>query len=182
MFALGLGITLSAMALPAFLTGQDELRAAGAANYMASRFQRARMEAVTRAATVAVQFTQDEAGYAFAVYVDGNGNGVLARDIQRAIDRRIGGSERLTEQFTGVEFGAIAGLPAIDPDGTPPGSDPIRLGVGNMASFTAAGTSTPGTVYIKGRGGAQYAVRISGDTGKTRRLRFDRGDRKWKPL
>ena len=182
MFVLGLGITLSAMAVPAFLTGRDELRAAAAANYVASRFQQARMEAVTRSATVAVQFTQDGAGYAFAVYVDGNGNGVLTRDIQRAVDRRIDVTERLTEQFTGVEFGAIAGLPAIDPDGTPPGSDPIRLGVGNMASFTAAGTSTPGTVYIKGRGGAQYAVRIFGDTGKTRRLKFDRGDRKWKPL
>ena len=155
MFVLGLGITLSAMAVPAFLTGRDELRAAAAANYVASRFQQARMEAVTRSATVAVQFTQDGAGYAFAVYVDGNGNGVLTRDIQRAVDRRIDVTERLTEQFTGVEFGAIAGLPAIDPGGT---------------------------VYSKGRGGAQYAVRIFGDTGKTRRLKFDRGDRKWKPL
>lgn len=182
MFVLGLATTLSAMAVPAFLTGQDELRAAGAANYVATRFQRARLEAVTRSATVAVQFTQDRAGYVFAVYVDGNGNGVLTRDIQRGIDRQIGAAERLPDQFRGVEFGTVAGLPALDPGGTSPGIDPIRLGSGSLASFSALGTSTSGTVYIKGSGGAQYAVRIFGDTGKTRRLKFDRGDRKWKPL
>jgi len=181
-FVLGLGATLSAMAVPAFLTGQDELRAAGAATYVAARFQRARLEAVTRSETVAVQFTQDGSGYVFAAYVDGNGNGVLTRDIQRAIDRPIGGAERLPDLFRGVEFGAIAGLPAIDPGGTPPGTDPIRLGAGSLASFTASGTASSGTVYIKSSGGAQYAVRVFGDTGKTRRLKFDRGDRTWKPL
>ena len=182
MFALGVGMTLSAMAVPSFLAGQDELRAANAASYVAGRLQRARMEAIVRSATVAVQFTHDGAGYAFAVYVDGNGNGVLTRDIQHAVDARIGVSERLTEQFPGVEFGTITGLPPIDPGGTPPGSDPVRLGAGDLASFTASGTSTSGTVYIRSRGGAQYAVRIFGDTGKLRRLKFDRGDRKWKPL
>jgi hypothetical protein len=73
-------------------------------------------------------------------------------------------------------------LPAIDPGGTPPGSNPIRLGSGHSASFAAAGTSTSGTVYVRGRGGSQYAVRIFGDTGKTRRLKFDRAVGQWKPL
>jgi len=175
-------MTLSAIAVPPFLVAQDDVRTAGAAQYVSARFQRARMEAVMRSAAVAVQVTQDASGYVFAIYVDGNGNGVLTRDIQRAVDRRIGASERLHDQFRGVDFGAIPGLPAIDPGGTPPGSDPIRLGSGNLASFTPSGTSTSGTVYIRGSGGAQYAVRIFGDTGKTRRMKFDRGDRKWKPM
>src|SRR5262249_13426577 len=175
-------MTLGAAAMPAFLAGQDELRAAGAAAYVAARFQRARMEAVTRSANVAVRFTPAGSGYTFAVYVDGNGNGVLARDIESAVDRRIGAVERLPEQFTGVDFGAIPGLPAIDSEAPAPGGDPIRLGSGNAASFTASGTSTSGTVYIRSSRGAQYAVRVFGDTGKTRRLKFDRGERKWKPL
>ena len=182
MFVLGLVATLSGVAVPQMLAALDDFRAAGAARYMAARLQRARMEAVMRSAAVAVLFTQDSTGYSYAVYVDGNGNGVLTRDIQRGIDRRIGAVERLSEQFTGVDFGAIVGLPAIDPGGTPPGADPIRLGSGNSASFAAAGTSTSGTVYIRGRGGAQYAVRIFGDTGKTRRLKFDRAVWQWKPL
>jgi hypothetical protein len=140
------------------------------------------MEAVMRSAAVAVLFTPDDAGYSYAVYVDGNGNGVLARDIQRGLDRRIGVVERLSDQFPGVDFGAIAGLPAIDPGGTPPGTDPIRLGAGNSVSFAALGTSSSGTVYLRGRSGSQYAVRIFGDTGKTRRLKFDRAVWQWKPL
>jgi hypothetical protein len=138
---------------------------------------------VLRSASVAVVFTQDSAGaYAFAVYVDGNGNGVLSRDISRGIDRRIGAVERLSDQFSGVDFGAIPGLPPIDAGGTPAGSDPIRLGSGNSASFAPLGSATSGTLYLRGRGGAQYAVRIFGDTGRTRRLKFDRAVRQWKPL
>ena len=73
------------------------------------------------------------------MYVDGNRNGVLTRDIQRGIDRLIAAVERLPDQFAGVEFGAIPGLPAVDPGGTAPGTDPIRLGSGNIASFSAHG-------------------------------------------
>jgi type II secretory pathway pseudopilin PulG len=182
LFALGLGVTLTAAAIPQLLTGLDETRTASAAAYLSARFQRARMEAVLRSAAVAVQFTQDATGYSYGVYVDGNGNGVLARDIQRGVDRRVGAVERLPEQFSGVDFGVAPGLPAIDAGAAPPGTDPIRLGAGNSASFGPGGTSTSGTVYVRGRGGAQYAVRIFGDTGKTRRLRFDQTSRQWKPV
>jgi hypothetical protein len=116
------------------------------------------------------------------VYVDGNRNGVLTREIQRGIDRRIGAPERLSDQFTGVDFGAIPGLPPVDPGGTAPGSDPIRLGAGSFASFSARGTSSSGTVYIRSQRDAQYAVRIFGETGKTRMLKFDRRARQWIPL
>ena len=181
-FVLGISVTVAAAAIPQLLTGIDEWRTAGAAQYVSARFQRARMEAVLRSASVAVLFTKDATGYSYAVYADGNGNGVLSRDIQRGVDRRIAAVERLSEQFTGVDFGTIAGLPAIDGGGTPPGSDPIRLGAANCATFAAAGTSSSGTVYVRGRGGAQYAVRIFGDTGKVRRLRFDRAVWQWKPM
>ena len=182
LFAVAVGVTMSAAAVPQLLTGLDDARTAGAARYVSARFQRARMEAVLRSASVAVVFAQDAGGYTYAVYVDGNGNGVLAHDMSRGIDRRLGAVERLSEQFSGVDFGVTPGLPPIDAGTTPPGTDPIRLGSGNSASFAAAGTSTSGTVYLLGRGGAQYAVRLFGDTGRTRRLKFDRAARQWKPL
>ncbi len=182
LFVLGLSATLGAAAIPQLMTGLDDARTAGAAQYLSASFQRARMEAVLRSASVAVLFTPEAASYSFAVYVDGNGNGVLARDISRSVDRRVGPVERLSDQFAGVEFGALPGLPSIDVGGTPPGSDPVRLGAGNMASFAAAGTATSGTVYLRGRGGSQYAVRVYGDTGRTRRLKFDRAAWQWKPL
>jgi type II secretory pathway pseudopilin PulG len=180
-FVTGIAVTMSAVAVPQYLAALDDFRASGAARYVSARLQRARMEAVMRSAEVALRFTPAGAGYSYQVYVDGNRNGVLARDIQRSIDRPIGAPERLSEQFTGVDFGAIAGLPGID-GGTPPGDDPIRLGVSNTASFSAAGTSSAGTVYIRGRRDSQYAVRIFGDTGKTRLLKFDRATWQWRPL
>ena len=57
---------------------------------MSARFQRARMEAVLRSASVAIVFAQDAGVYTYAVYVDGNGTGVLAHDMSRGIDRRLG--------------------------------------------------------------------------------------------
>jgi hypothetical protein len=50
-----------------------------------------------------------------------------------------------------------------------------------MAVFTPHGTATPGTLYIRGRGTSQFAVRIFGETGKTRVFRFDAGSHTWKP-
>ena len=178
-FVAGLSTTLAAMAVPQMLSGLDEYRAAGAARYIATRLQRTRTLAITRSAIVSMRFTSAGSSYSYAEYVDGNGNGVLAREILSGVDRAVGAPEQLSHQFTRVDFGTLPGLPPIDAGGTAPGSDPIRLGSANSASFSPLGSATPGTVYILGRGGAQYAVRIFGETGKTRLLKFDRQTRRW---
>jgi prepilin-type N-terminal cleavage/methylation domain-containing protein len=179
---LALSVTLSAAAVPEYLATVDDARASGAAHHILGRLQRARMEALLRSAMVGIQFTQTAGGYSYAVYVDGNGNGILTRDIQRGVDRAIVAAERLPAQFTGVEFGALPGLPPVDPGGTPPGIDPIRLGAGNIASFSASGTSSSGTLYIRSRRDAQYAVRIFGETGRTRMLKFEPRTGQWRQL
>jgi len=180
---MGLGATLTAAAVPQYLSGLDDVRAKGAAHHLAGRLQNARTEAVKRSAMVGIQFTQTPDGtYSYAVYVDGNRNGVLTRDIQKGVDTLIATAERLPAQFPGVDVGALPGLPSVDPGGTAPGSDPVRLGSGNIASFSAAGTASSGTIYIRGRRDVQYAVRIFGETGKTRMLKFDARTRRWKPV
>jgi type II secretory pathway pseudopilin PulG len=181
LFVLGTAATLAGVAVPQALAGLDDFRAANAARYIAARLQRARMDAVMRSADVGLQVAAVPGGYVYTVYVDGNRNGVRSLDIQRGIDKRLVPPERLPEQFTGVEFGALPGLPAVDPSSTPPGTDPIRLGSANVATFSAAGTSSSGSLYICGRH-AQYVVRIYGQTGKTRVLRFDVRSRQWKAL
>ena len=55
---MALGVTMSAAAVPEYLTALDDVRASGAAHHISGRFQRARMEAVMRSATVGVQFVQ----------------------------------------------------------------------------------------------------------------------------
>jgi hypothetical protein len=49
----------------------------------------------------------------------------------------------------------------------------VQLGAGDILSFTAAGTATSGTVFVRGRDGSQLAVRVLGATGRTRVLRYD---------
>jgi type II secretory pathway pseudopilin PulG len=182
LFVLGMVATLSSVAVPQVLAGLDDFRTAGAARHISARLQRARMDAVVRSADVGLQVTSTAAGYTYAVYVDGNRNGVRATDIQRGTDTRLVPPERLSDQFPGVDFGAIPGIPAVDPSSTPPGTDPIRLGSSNMATFAASGTSSSGSLYIRGRRNAQYVVRIYGQTGKTRILKFDARSRQWKGL
>ena len=117
-----------------------------------------------------------------AVYVDGNRNGVRTADISDGANPEIQKSERLVDLFPGVDFGAVPGLPSVEPGSPPPGEDPVRFGSSSMAVFTALGTSTPGSLYIRGRRDAQYAVRLFGQTGKIRVLKFNPRTRMWRAL
>jgi type II secretory pathway pseudopilin PulG len=182
MAALSLVTTLAGIAVPQILAALDDFRAYGAARYMSGRLYQARMDAVARISNAAVRFRRDGESYAFAVYLDGNRNGVRSADITRGIDREIQKSQRLVDLFPGVDFGVVAGLPSVEPGSPPPGDDPIRFGSASMASFTALGASTPGSLYIRGRRDAQYVVRVFGQTGKIRVLKFNPRTRQWKQL
>jgi hypothetical protein len=174
--------TMSGVSVPPLVAALDDYRIAGAARYISTRIQRTRMEAVSRSANVALQFVQTGSGYSYGVYVDGNGDGVRTADINKGIDRRLGALEHLSDNFSGVDFGVLPGLPPVEAGTLAPGSDPIKLGAGNLLSYAATGTSSSGSVYICGRSKAQYVIRVLGDTGRTRVLRFDARARQWKPL
>lgn len=180
LFAVALLATLSSISVPPVIRALDDYRAAGAARYVASRLQRLRMEAILRSNEVGMKFSGTAGSYTFVTYVDGNGNGILTSDITAGVDRPIAAAERLGDNFSGVDFGTIPGLPAVDSGSSPPGSDPIRLGSSDIASFNASGSSSSGSLYIKSRS-RQYVVRLYGDTGKTRVLMFDENSRRWVP-
>jgi type II secretory pathway pseudopilin PulG len=179
-FVVALVATMGGIAVPPVLRALDDYRAASAVRYVATRLQRIRMEAMLRSTEVGAKFYASSAGYVFAIYVDGNRNGVLSYDIQDGTDWQLGASERLGDNFTGVDFGTVPGLPALDSSSSPPGSDPIHFGSGDIASFSASGSSSSGSLYIKSRS-RQYVIRLYGDTGKTRILVFDENTRRWNP-
>jgi type II secretory pathway pseudopilin PulG len=181
LFVLGAVATVSAVAVPETLATLDDSRTAAAARYVSTRLQRTRMEALSRNGSAALRFTRESDHYDFAAYVDGNRNGVLSRDIQSGVDRVIQTADRLTDHFPGVDFGAIPDLPPVDSASTAPGSDPIRLGSSDMVTFSSVGTATSGSLYIRGRRDAQYVVRVYGETGKTRVLKFNAGSGQWIP-
>jgi hypothetical protein len=180
LFAVALFVTVSSISVPPVIRALDDYRAAGAARYVAARLQRLRMDAILRSTEVGMKFYGTAGIYTFVTYVDGNRNGILTSDITSGIDRPIGAAERLGDSFTGVEFGTIPGLPAVDSGSSPPGSDPIRLGSGDIVSFNASGSSSSGSLYMKSRS-RQFVVRLYGDTGKTRILMFDAASRRWGP-
>jgi hypothetical protein len=139
------------------------------------------MEAIARSANVAVQITSSGGTFAYATYVDGNGDGVLTKDIRTGVDWRLGESRHLSDDFPGVDFGVLPGLPAVEPGATPPGSDPIKLGASDLLSFSSLGTSSSGSLYIRANG-VQYVIRVLGETGRTRVLVYQPRTRTWKPL
>ena len=176
MLVTGIVATISAMAVATTTQALQRYRTAGAARYVAGRLQRARADAVARGAGVALRFSPASGPIAFSVFADGNHNGVLSSDIAVGVDAEVVAATDLSS-FSRVSFGVISGL--VSPDGDALSGDPIHFGAARMASFTASGTATSGSVYIRGGDTEQYVVRVYGDTGKTSVMRFDVGRRQW---
>jgi len=160
---------MAAVAVPQFLTGLDRSRAWAAARFLAARMTAARAHAVLRSAHVALRFVEDRSGISFQTFVDDNQNGVRTGDIAAAIDRPLDAPARLRDLFPGVDIDIAPEL----------GSDPLRIGLSNLLSFTPLGTATPGTIYVRGRDGTQLAVRVLGATARTRVLRYDPRTHDW---
>ncbi|MFN7983447.1 MAG: GspH/FimT family pseudopilin [Vicinamibacterales bacterium] len=179
MFAVGIAATFALSATMSARSHLDEVRTAGAARYVAARLQQARTRSVMRGRDTAMRIGSG-GPYSIGTYEDGNGNGVLSADIAAGTDVSVAPLERLPDRFPGVDFGARAGLPGAE-GGVTPGSDPIRTGTADGVTFTADGTATSGSLYLLGRGGTQYVVRIYGETGRTRLLRFYPAAGQWAP-
>lgn len=167
----GLGAGLPAMTHPI-----DTKRTEDAAAFLAGQFRLARQRAVMSGQHVAVVF-DDVAGEAgWRVCRDYDRDGVSRSDITAGIDRCDGPPRALSNQFAHVRVGYVPGLPDLDGGSQ---SSPLRFGVARMAVFSPSGTSSSGSVVVRGAGATQSAVRVSGVTGRTRVLRFDAGRQGW---
>jgi type II secretory pathway pseudopilin PulG len=179
---LGLVCAVLTAAVPALDRAADTTEAAGAARYLASVVARARFDAARRQRTVAVRFLR-QSPVAFVVVVDGDGDGVRADDIAAGVDRVMRPDDRLEDHFPRVRFGISGAVPAIDDSRTlGAGDDPVRFGAADQLTLTPFGTATGGTAYLTSRAGVQFAVRISGVTGRARVLRYDHGRAAWLPV
>ncbi len=169
LFVASLAALIAAMAIPQTLTSLDRSRTMAAGRLLTSRMMLARTQAIARGSTVALQFERSVRGIAFAVVADGNRNGVRTRDIQSGVDVIIEPSVLLPDLFPGVAIAANPGIAA----------DPLQLGGSDLLSFTANGTSSSGSIYVRGRDGTQCVIRVLGATGRARLLRYDESVRDW---
>lgn len=154
---------LTAIAVPQVTTGLDRSRAIAAARYLAHQCALARFQAVGRSRNVALRFQPREDDYDVQLFVDGNRNGVLARDIAKGIDIPLERAERIGQKFPGVRIGTLPGTA----DG-----DAVKIGRTELLSFTPLGTATAGSVYVLGRDDTQLVVRVLGATARTRVQRW----------
>lgn len=168
MFVAALCSVVAATAVAQITAGLDRSRAWGAARFLAGQMADARMRAVSSRAAVALRFVDD--GREHQMFIDRNRNGVRTKDIADGIDRPLGPSMRLSEMFPGVRV-------AISLEAG--GGAAVQFGVADLVTFTPLGTATAGSVYIQGRDGSQFAVRVLGVTARTRVLRFNPSTREW---
>jgi type II secretory pathway pseudopilin PulG len=176
---LALALLVCGAGAPGLMAARDGVLANGAAELLVRELHGARIEALKLRANVAIRFEPDGADFLLAVYRDGNGNGVRAADIASGDDPLLRPRQSLCDQFAGVHFGFEPGVPDVDGGDTTADPDPIRVGRSRMLSFSPTGTSTSGTVYLRGPGPHQLAVRVLGGTGRVRSMNFDFGARKW---
>lgn len=172
MFVAGLIAVIVATAVPQISVGVERARTRAAARYLAAQMIFARTQAVGRSATVALRFQGDVRGATLTAFLDGNRNGVRTRDIESGVDRQIQPPARLEQLFPGVTIGAPSDS----------GEAPVQLGGTELLSFTPGGTSTSGTIQLRGRDGSRFAVRVFGVTGRVRVLRFDDRSSGWMEL
>ena len=177
MLASSIVVIVAALSVPATTSVLDEVRTAMAARYLEGRILSARAAAIRRSAPIALRFEATDADYRVSEYLDGNGNGVRSAEIAARIDPELAPPQRLGHLFPGVTFGLLPGLPDVD-GARDTGTDGVRIGVSRLLSLGPDGTSSSGTLYVRGRRG-QYAVRILGATGRTRVLRFHPGTMGW---
>jgi hypothetical protein len=172
---------LSATASGAFQL-QSALAVRSAAAELAAAFFRARACALARSVAVGIKFRRDGGRYEWALYRDGNGNGILSAEIASGVDRPLGLA--IPWQRNDVRPGILKD--AAVPDPTSPGrrldrlDDPIRFNNSDICSFSPIGESTPGSVYLWDGRDRMAVVRIFGRTAKIRTLYYFRGEKSWR--
>ena len=178
LFTVAIFATVAAIALPVITDSLDSQRTVSAARYLQARVHLARLEAVKRSTSVCLKFEASGTDYAFASYVDGNGNGIRTLDIQNRVDALLMQAERLSDTFSGVRIGLMPGVPDADGALDTANGDGVRIGSARILTLGSNGTATAGTLYLHGRR-QQFAVRVLGVTARTRVIRYDAKTRRW---
>jgi prepilin-type N-terminal cleavage/methylation domain-containing protein len=183
--ALAVLACLTALAVPPLLRITGDLRLQLAAQELVGVLRAAKSYAIRHDSNVAVKFRTAANGVVtFALYRDGDGDGVLTRDIDRGVDPEVVRPRRLSNLGRGFGFGFPPGPPPPDP-GSPNRpldrlDDPIRFNQSDLASFSPLGTATPGSLYVTDRRRRLAAVRVFDRTGKVRVLTLDPETRVWR--
>jgi len=179
---LAIGIALAAPPLARAAAG---LRVRLAAEEVVGSLRLARAYAIAHAAHVGVRFsTTPEGAVSWALYRDGDGDGVRTDDIDSGVDPLAAPARRLAHFDRRIRFGFPPGTPPRDPSDPRRRldrlDDPIRFNTSDIASFGPLGGSTPGSVYLTDGARHLAAVRVFGRTAKVKVIRYDPESERWR--
>ena len=178
--AMSLCVLMAAIAVPVIGGTLDRERTLVGAHYLAGQLMRARLDSLKRARSVAVRLQVIGDRTEFRLFADGNGNGVLQRDVDRGIDPPLAPPAWLDDQARDLSLRINQEI--LDVSGSAvlaPGDDPLRIGNTSMLTFSPVGSATSGTLYVAAHRGPQMAIRVFGATGRVRVLMFDARARQW---
>ncbi len=181
---LAIVMIMAGFLLPPLLRLADGRRVRLAAAELTSVLREARSYAIRHNSRVGVKFHVEEGRVRFTLYRDGDGDGVLNRDIDSGVDPPLGLPRSLTHLGRNIRFGFPPGRAPRDP-GDPRRrmrrlDDPIRFNRSDIASFGPLGGSTPGSLYVTDSVRHLLAVRVFGRTGKVKVLRWDAIEDRWR--
>lgn len=170
----------SLIAVPAFGSMQRKMALRAATQELRSIFHVARMRAIARGRHAGLKFLQVGGEWTFAMYDDGDGDGLRNDDISRSVDKLVAPPRVVLPESRAITIGLL-NYTIKDPDGDDlvPDDSPVQFGRSQLCSFSPFGESSPGTIYITDRGRDLWAVRVYGATAKIRVTRYDRDRRKW---
>jgi type II secretory pathway pseudopilin PulG len=175
-------VILAAIAVPVVGGTLERERALVGAQYLAGQLQRARLESLKRAQSVAVRLEILSGRTQFRLFADGNGNGVLQKDIDKGTDPPLTGVEWLDDQARDISLRINQAIKDVAGTATlGPGDDPLRIGNTALLTFSPVGSASSGTLYVAAQRGPQMAIRVFGATGRVRVLMFDAQARLWRP-
>jgi type II secretory pathway pseudopilin PulG len=178
---------VSSVGLPELFRASAQARLELGAAEVASTLRLTRLYALRHSANVAVKFeTRSDGAVLYAIYRDGDGDGVRNADLEAGIDPQVEPWRLLSHLGRGAGFGFPEGpLPPDPSTGRAIGGsvdDPIRFNRSDLASFSAGGTATPGSLYLTDGRRGLAVVRVTSVSGRVRAMRWDRDEEAWRML
>jgi prepilin-type N-terminal cleavage/methylation domain-containing protein len=147
----------------------------------AMTFRVARAAAIRSGRETAVRIEISATGYRLGIYSDGNGNGVLNKEIAKGIDPAAPGSHGWDRGDVMVSILKSTYVPDPSSPSRPLANldDPVRFNNSNLCSFSPLGECTPGSLYLSDGRARMAVVRVYNRTGRIRVLYFTAGSPRW---
>lgn len=166
--------------IPAFGSIRRQMAVRAASAELRTIFHFARSRAIARGRNCGLKFVEIGGEWKFALYDDGDRDGVRNDDIRRGIDKLVRAPRSVLPQSRIITIGLL-GIPMKDPDGDRLRIDasPVAFNRSAICSFSPMGEATPGTIYLTDQRHNVWAVRVFGSTARVRMLRYDRGAERW---